>query len=95
MNTQRDVMGREINVTIVALLHGRPDEAAEMLLDLGVVRAEPGLMSFIPDEASLKLMAKTMVSRVMSGTQLMVHIDSQKDLNALAGYFWVEPRRLP
>jgi hypothetical protein len=90
--THYDIMGREINVAILGLLHGRPDEAAEVMLDLDIVGSDDTI--FPTSERDLKLMARTLVGRVMTGTNLMVHVKSQKDLNALAGYFWVEPRRL-
>lgn len=89
-----------LQVTLRALLMARPEEAAEVLRENGRWTTAEEFMAAgeFPERAD---MTPTMeecrcwVGRVLQGHLIVIHVPNQKALNALAGYFWVEPRRLP
>lgn len=77
-------------VTLKALLSGRPDDAVDVLMNFAPYRPED-----IFETTPNRLFYETQVSWVISGRQVVVHVETQKDLLAIAGHFWVEPRVLP
>jgi len=81
-----------LQVSLKALLGSRPDEAAEVLLENCLWECADEIGS-IPGTTLES--CKTYVGLILQGHTFIVHTPDQKSLNALAGYFWVEPRRLP
>lgn len=77
-------------VTLKALLSGRPQDAAHVLANFAPYRPQ-GFLEKAPDLRHYE----HLVALVLRGTQVIVEVDTQKDLWALGGHFWVEPRVLP
>lgn len=77
-------------ITLKALLSGRPVDAAHVLANFApILPANPW------EPAPSQLLYETLVARVIQGVQVVVEVETQKDLWALGGHFWVEPRVLP
>lgn len=79
-------------IALRALIAGRPDEAVEILKDFAPIQPSPLAVlgqGYAGDEDY-----RVAVQWILSGRTYMVEVPDQKTLNALAGYFWVEPRRL-
>lgn len=84
-----------MQVKLIAVINGRFDEAAEVLRDFakpheGVEWGSPwmGAVTMLPH-------CKSMVTVLTRGLNVVVEVPDQKSLNAIAGFFWVEPRRFP
>lgn len=83
-------------VSLRGVIHS-PKDAAEILRDLGLINQPSGSIGIIPYPLGPEdriLQSETIVSRIMGGMWYRCGVNTQQELNILAGYFWVEPRRL-
>lgn len=79
-------------IALLALIAGRPDEAVEILKDFAPIPPSP--LAVLGQGEPGEVDYCVAVQWIMAGRTYVVEVPDQKSLNALAGYFWVEPRRL-
>lgn len=78
---------------ILAVKDVHPHEAAEVMFEQCVWPEPKGISDY---GVTLRYCREVVATFCRRGPcPLQVVVPDQKALNALAGYFWVEPRRLP